>query len=128
MRLIALATGIMVFLWLGIEDNSIAPAVVMALGLALIAAFLWLMSRFGGRTVPERYVFIGAPLLGLLIGLSTSAVSAVLMLLKNGMHGHAFPDYPFGVFADILRTAPVWALAGALAGLGLALVWRALRA
>jgi hypothetical protein len=117
----------MAFLWLGIEDNSVAPAVVLALGLCLITALLWLISRHGGRTLPWRHVLVGAAVLGVLIGLSTSLAGALLMVLKNGMHGHAFPDYPPGLIIEIVQRAPLWGLAGGFAGLGLALVWRALR-
>ncbi len=46
------------------------------------------------------------------------AYDAALMLIKNGLHAHLFPDYPFGMIAEILTRAPVWALAGIFAGVG----------
>jgi hypothetical protein len=125
--LFALTVGILLFLWLRIEDSAVFPAVFMGFGSTLTAGYLWLTTRFGGKSLPMRYLFPGAALLGALSGLAVSAVSAALMLLKNGMHGHAFPDYPFGVIVETLQRAPLWALAGALACLGLALAWRALR-
>ncbi|PJF26317.1 MAG: hypothetical protein CUN53_08335, partial [Phototrophicales bacterium] len=44
-------------------------------------------------------------------------ITSALMLLKNGLHGHVFPDYPFGVIAEMLLRAPVWIGAGALTAL-----------
>jgi presenilin-like A22 family membrane protease len=49
------------------------------------------------------------------------------MLIKNGLHAHLFPDYPFGLIASVIARAPAWALAGSLAGLALMLVWAAKR-
>jgi hypothetical protein len=43
------------------------------------------------------------------------------MLVKNGLHSHLFPDYPFGLIVDLLARAPLWALAGMFAGIGLLL-------
>jgi hypothetical protein len=52
---------------------------------------------------------------------------ALLMLIKDGLHAHLFPDYPFGMIVDILGRAPLWALAGILAGIGLLLAWWAIK-
>lgn len=126
-RLLILAYGILVFLWLRIEDNSVLPAVTAGLGLSLLAAFIWLTNNLSGRTLRLRYALPGAALLGGLCGLGAAAATAGLMLLKNGMHGHVFPDFPFGIIVEILQRAPLWALAGGLIGLGLALAWWALQ-
>jgi hypothetical protein len=126
-RLLTLGYGISVFLWLRIEDNSLLPAVVAGLGLSLLAAFLWLTNNLGGKGLRLRYVLPGAALLGALCGLGAATATTGMMLLKNGMHGHVFPDFPFGVIVEILQRAPMWALAGGLAGLGLVLAWWALK-
>jgi hypothetical protein len=126
-RLIAIGCGALLFFWLRIEDNSTLPPVLAGLALTLVAAFLWLDGALGGKTLRLRYVFPGAALLGGISGLGTAAAAALLMLLKNGTHGHVFPDYPFGVIVEILRRAPLWALAGGLAVFGISLAWWALR-
>jgi hypothetical protein len=126
-RLIALVCGIAIFFWLRLEDNTILPAVLAGLALSLLAAFLWLNNKFGGKTLRLRDALLGAALFGALCGMGTAAVTAGLMLLKNGMHGHFFPDYPFGVIVEILQRAPLWALAGGLASLGLTLAWMGLK-
>lgn len=126
-RLTALISGAALFMWLSVEDNTIAPAVIAGLVLSLVTAYAWINNNLGGKTLSLRSVISGAALLGAVIGLGTAAAASGLMLLKNGMHSHVFPDYPFGVIVEILQRAPLWALAGGLAGFGLALAWSALR-
>jgi hypothetical protein len=122
-RLLVLGYGIAVFFWLRLEDNTIVPAALAGLGLSLVGAFLWITNNLGGKTLRLRFVLPGAALLGTICGLGASAATAGLMLLKNGMHAHVFPDFPFGVIVEILQLAPLWALAGGLIGFGLALAW-----
>jgi hypothetical protein len=126
-RLLALGYGLSVFLWLRIEDNSALPAVVAGQALSLLLAVLWVTRNYGGTTLRLHCILPGAMLLGAVCGLATAATTTGLMLLKNGMHGHSFPDFPFGVIVEILQRAPLWALAGGLTGLGLAFAWWALR-
>lgn len=126
-RLFALTVGIMVFLWLGIEDNSVFPAAVMSLLSTVTMLALWLSRKLGGKTLSARRLLSGAALVGALGGLGTSAAGAALMLFKNGVHSHVHPDYPLGLIVEILQRAPLWALAGSLTGLGLALAVWALR-
>lgn len=126
-RLLVIACGAFLFLWLHIEDNSIFPAVAAGFMLTLVTAAIWLNRHFGGRTLALRLFLPAAALVGAVGGLGTSAATALLMLLKSGMHGHVFPDYPFGVIVEIVQRAPLWALAGALACFGLVLAWVALK-
>ena len=56
------------------------------------------------------------------VGAGTALITALLMIWKTGMHAHPFPDYPTGLILDILRRAPMWALAGILVGVALALL------
>jgi hypothetical protein len=66
-------------------------------------------------------------LLGAADGLGTSVATAVLMFFKNARHAHVFPDYPAGMIIAVLERAPLWAAAGALAGLSIGLAWLALQ-
>jgi hypothetical protein len=58
-----------------------------------------------------------------LIGASSPPVSALLLVFKNAWHAHGFWDYPPALIADLLLRTPLWILAGALIGAGLAQVW-----
>lgn len=97
------------------------PVTLAGVALALIAAAFWITGRYGGRAIPAREALIGAVLIGAVVGAGGALSTAALMLLKVGLHGHVFPDYPFGMILDMLRRAPIWALAGSLAALSVTL-------
>lgn len=127
LRLIAVIYGGILLFWSSLEDNGVLPVTVLGGGLALLILCAWLARRFGGRTFAARTALLGAALFGAAHGLATSLAVAGLMLVKDGLHSHLFPDYPFGMIADILTRAPLWALAGAFAGIGLLLAWWAVK-
>lgn len=126
-RALALGGGLIVFIWLRLEENSSAGAALMGTFAAVGGLLLWLASRFGGRVIRLRAALLSAALVGGTAGSGAAFATALLMLLKNGSHGHVFPDYPPGLILATLERAPVWTLAGGCAGLGLTLVWIALR-
>jgi len=118
-RNLALLYGGITLLWLQLEEDSVLPAVVLGLGAALLLA-----ARFA-RPAPDR--LLPMMLTGAATGLLTAPLAAALMILKTGLHFHAVPDYPPAQILAVLGRAPLWALAGALAGIGLALATRAFR-
>ncbi len=84
---------------------------------------LWIIRQYGGRTLAGRTALLATALAGAALGLASSLATAVLMLVKDGLHSHLFPDYPFGMIVAILERSPLWALAGIFAGIGLLLAW-----
>jgi hypothetical protein len=125
--LIVLGYGFTTLLWLQLEDNHVLPVTLLGLAGVTLLGIFWALSKFGGSALPLRIVVLGVMLLGALIGVGTALATALLMLFKTGMHAHLFPDYPPGLMIATLQRAPLWGLAGALAGLGLALLWLATR-
>lgn len=121
-RWIVILAAAGVFLWLSLEDTNVLPVVLIALGVALLSAYMSVTGRWGGRMIARSTLLIGAALVGAGVGAGTALIAALLMIWKTGMHAHPFPDYPAGLILDILRRAPVWSLAGALAALALALL------
>jgi hypothetical protein len=126
-RLLALGYGIALFGWLSVEDVETWPAALFGLGLSSLIVVLWTLDKMGGHRLAARHMPAGGLLLGAVIGLGASVATALLMFFKNARHAHVFPDYPAGMIVAMLERAPLWAAAGALAGLGLALAWLALR-
>ena len=61
---------------------------------------------------------------GAVYGALTSLSVFALMLFKDLLHAHAFPDYPPQMLLGILERMPAWALAGGLAGLGCGILLR----
>lgn len=122
-RLAALLIGVVVFFWLRVEDdNAIAAAVCAFLSTCLIVTG-WAWRKAGGRSYSWRRLMATCAALGGLVGLGTAASAALLMLIKNGLHGHLFPDFPFGMIAGVLALAPIWTIGGGLVGLGIGAVW-----
>lgn len=126
-RRILLVTGIAVFIWSGIEDSTVLPVTALGTGLSVLTVTVWVMGRFGGRTLVSRYVLPVGIAFGGSVGLGASVWTALLMFFKDARHAHVFPDYPLPLILAILERAPLWAVAGGLIGLAVALVWLAVR-
>lgn len=119
--------GLAIFMWLRVEDNHTLPAALVGWGIALVVGLDWSIQTFGlGRRSHITWTII-AGAVGLGIGIGAALASAGMMLVKNGLHGHLFPDFPFGVVAAMLSNAPAWGGAGLLAGIGMVLIRHAFR-
>jgi hypothetical protein len=86
---------------------------------------LTVMNKLGGRTSPVSYILPGAAILGVITGLGASITTTGLMFFKDALHAHLFPDFPPLMMLAILQRSPVWAVAGGLAGAGVAFLWLA---
>lgn len=121
-RWIVILGGVGLFLWLSLEDDAPYFAVIAGSALTLLLAYAAITAWWGGKTLSPSAWWIAAGVGGALIGGGSAVISAALMLFKNGMHAHVFPDYPAGLILAMLERAPVWALAGALIGVALLLL------
>lgn len=109
--------GVITFVWMAPEDDSVLPPVLLGLWLSALLV-LWLTSRLALR--PSRLVTAAVGLVaGLMIGAGTGPCAVLLMVVKNARHGHLYPDYPPDVLLDTLARVPHWALAGGLIGIGI---------
>lgn len=112
---LTLAYGIVVFLWLTPEENSVISVTLLGVGGALLAGL-----HLAYRLRPVRHgALIG---IGALAGASASLITALLMFLKTAVHAHLFPDYPPLLLIGILERLPTWTVAGGLLGGALALL------
>jgi hypothetical protein len=115
-----------VLFWLQLEDNHVLPVVLLGTVGAGLLTIYWLRGRVDLRQAGLRG-WLAAALGGMIWGMAAAVVTALLMVLKAGMHGHVFPDYPPGQVLAVLALAPTWAVAGALLVVGGVAVWRALK-
>ncbi|NWF71116.1 MAG: hypothetical protein HXY40_18690 [Chloroflexi bacterium] len=125
LRNLTLGFGVLLLLWLAVEDFFALSVALYGAGLAALIAAHSVLRQLGGKTLAARYLLPGAALLGAAWGLGAALATALLMFFKTAMHAHVFPDFPPGQILALLARAPAWLLAGALAGVGLALLWRA---
>ena len=123
LRTISLGCGLLLFVWLTPEDNTVWPVALLGVGLALLS-MTWLVRRhLGGSAFSARYVPMGGALLGGTVGLGGALACAGLMFFKNALHAHAFWDFPPAMVVAMLTRAPNWALAGGLVGISAGLLW-----
>ncbi|MFN8375778.1 MAG: hypothetical protein U0694_23260 [Anaerolineae bacterium] len=123
----ALLYGLILFAWIRIEDFQTLPVVIFGTTLAGFLLVGWLLNRFGGKTLPSRFLLLAAVLAGAVLGLSAVIATTLLMFFKTASHAHIFPDYPPLQMLAMLERAPAWTAAGALLGLAAALLGLALR-
>jgi hypothetical protein len=120
-RLFSLSTfaaGLLFFVWIGADDESALGASLLGAALPSLFIARLLLHRFGGRTLTMRRTILLLCASGLLAGCLAPFITAVLIALKVSLFAEPYP--PELVLAVLART-PLWALAGLLAGGGLAL-------
>ncbi len=110
--------GVGILLWSGLEDRDAAGATAFGVlsSVALTMGFLW--SRLAGRA---NNILLAA-FAGLMAGALSSVATAALMLFKDLRHAHPFPDFPPEMILGVLERLPYWAVAGALAGIGIGIL------
>lgn len=121
--------GIVILLWSGREDQGVGAVTALGWMLAGLTVTLDLMSRFGGRRLDAPALLKLTALGGAAAGALASLATVLLMLFKNLLHSHIYPDYPPQLMLGALERLPTWGLAGGLAGLGLGFMamWTAAR-
>lgn len=126
-RLLLLCSGALAFFWLSLEDPNPLLAALHSLLLVLPATAGWLWRRLAlTRLSGPGWLVLWAGG-GALAGLAAALTAALLMLLRNGLHAHIFPDFPFFMIAEMAALAPTWALGGGLLGVGAGCAVLALR-
>lgn len=117
-RAVWAAIGLSLFIWIGFEDSSTVTVLLLA-SLLTFAIAISLVGR--SRTLNKS---ISAPprglrhvLAGMLVGGAVGPSAVLLMVIKNGLHGHYPADFSAQQVLGVALRTPVWALAGGLLGL-----------
>lgn len=118
LALVTLLTGVVAFVWLMTEENSLWSALSLggagaALGAlhAQYADALWSRFRRGLR----------AALIGGFIGGGTILAAVSLMFLKTATHAHLVGDYSLEQMLGMAARLPAWTAAGILLGTAISL-------
>lgn len=119
LALLTLLFGMILFVWMSVED-SVWLVSLFGWGLSLLIAAHSLF-RFAGRTFPARTWQSAVVIGGALVGAGASLATMLLMVIKTAWHAHVYPDYSFPLIAGIAARLPAWALAGMLVGLAFVL-------
>ena len=126
LRWLLILLGMVLFIWLSVEDQRSEPVSLLGVGAAGGAVLSWASRQWGGQPLQRVAWRWLLPLLGFLWGGAAALATALLMFFKTALHSHAFPDFPLPMILATLERLPIWALAGALLGLGLYALGRAL--
>jgi len=113
-RLAWSVTGLTLFLWIGYEDASLLTVVGCA---ALLGLSLGLSCADRQRRSERQPGWLRAAITGTLAGAAVGPLSALLMLVKAGLHTHPVAEFSPGDLLLVLGLTPAWAVAGGLLGL-----------
>jgi len=112
LRFSAIGVGILILLWLSIEDTSEIPAITIAIFVSLLFALRSLLGKQRQQSLTRFTLLSG------LAGVGVIPISLFLIAFKSGLHSHGIPEYPFEQIIAVLRRTPFFAMGGLLVGLG----------
>jgi hypothetical protein len=118
-RYIAMATGILVLVWLSIENDSLFLLIIIS-ALTTTLGMIVLLSRSSRLVLARWYTYL---LVGAVTGFLIIPVALMLVLVRIGLHNHPQPDFTPEQVQALLRLTPASILAGFLTGLGIHL-WK----
>lgn len=113
-RYFAITTGILVLVWLSIENDSLFLLTIIS-ALITTLGMIVLLSRSSWPFLDRWYAY---PLAGAVTGLLIIPAALVLVLVKIGLHNHPLPDFSPEQVHALLRLTPALILAGFLTGSG----------
>ncbi|MCU0463868.1 MAG: hypothetical protein MUF38_04815 [Anaerolineae bacterium] len=125
LRWALIGVGIVAVVWTGPEDDPVWLASLIGVALTGLGLAHWLTGVTAGREWVGRQIAGAWAGFGALTGGLGCTTTVLLMGFKDARHAHPFPDYPPELLAALLERTPVWALVGALIGLGVYAAWRA---
>jgi hypothetical protein len=109
-RITLAVTGVLWFIWIGIEDQSPISVLIMAV-IMIMALLTASLERYFSR-LPEsaarRFMVIVTS--GLMGGLLVTPVAVLLMAVKVSLHNHSVPDFSRLDVIQVLYSTPAWAL------------------
>jgi hypothetical protein len=109
-----LLLGILIVVWLSIEESSTLGVVLLA-GLVCTRIALWLLQR---TRMDGKHLIFWPIIIGSGAGLLLAPLAVLLMALKSGLHGHGAPDFNPGQLQAVFSRMPFYILAGFLIGTG----------
>ena len=118
LRISGLLLGIVVLVWLPVEESSELGVLVVA-GLICTLLGLWLLykTESHAKHMVWRNVIIWGGM-----GLLLAPLAIFLMAIKTGIHGHGTPDFTADQMQAFISRMPFFILGGILLGTGLGLL------
>ncbi len=111
--------GLLWFFWIAYEDQGLTALSFVAAAIAFAAGLTVLNRWVGGEMLPRRQWLLHTGSVGLVAGAAVGPLTALLMLVKLGLHAHPEADFGPDQFLLALTRTIYWAGLGALIGLAL---------
>ena len=124
-RLAWFATGLMWFVWLGVEDRGIVVILVLGTAISFSAALTGLDRWGSGRNLSQAQWWIRRIVFGLCTAMGIGPLALLLMTIKVSLHSHGMPDFDLADVEQLLQVWPVWGVSALCLGLGLGAIGRA---
>ncbi|MFQ5922764.1 MAG: hypothetical protein ACE5M4_07960 [Anaerolineales bacterium] len=116
--------GVLWFFWIAYEDRGLEALTFVAVVIAFAAGLTVLNRWVGGEKLAQRKWLLRTGAVGLVAGAAVGPLTALLMLVKLGLHVHPEPDFGPAQFIQALSRTIYWAGLGAMIGFALGLVVR----
>ena len=120
--------GLISFFWIAYEDRGLEAISFVAAAIAFAGGLAVLNRSVGSEKLSRKSWLMRTAMVGLVAGAAIGPVTALLMLVKLGLHAHPNSDFGPEQFALALTRTVYWAGLGALIGLALGLTVRETRA
>lgn len=112
LRFSVYGVGILILMWLPIEDSNEVTAIIFGLLISGIFSLRLTLVRQQSKNL------LRITLIGLLAGLVIVPIALILIAFKTGLHSHGIPDFPANQILSMLGRIPLFALGGLFLGLG----------
>ena len=119
--------GFLGFFWIAYEDQGLTALSFVATAIAFASGLTVLNRWVGSEKLPRRKWLLHTAGVGLIAGAAVGPLTALLMLVKLGLHAHPDADFGPDQFVLALSRTLYWAGLGALIGLALGFTVRETR-
>ncbi len=119
--------GLLGFFWIAYEDQGLTALSFVAAAIAFASGLTVLNRWVGSEKRPRRKWLLSTASVGLIAGVAVGPLTALLMLVKLGLHAHPDADFGPDQFVLALSRTLYWAGLGVLIGLALGFTVRETR-
>ena len=119
--------GLLSFFWIAYEDRGLEALSFVAVAIAFASGLTVLNRWVAEETLPRRKWLLHTGAVGLVAGAAVGPLTALLMLVKLGLHAHPDPDFGAEQFILALSRTLYWAGLGTLIGLAFGIAVRETR-
>ena len=124
-RLAWILTGLMWFVWLGVEDRGVVLVLLLGTSISVSASITGLERWGKGRILSGRLWWTSWLGFGISGAIGMGPLALLLISVKVSLHSHELPDFNLSHVLQVIDVWPVWGLGMLIVALGLGVLARA---